>query len=78
MQISSGFENESFYLIEIISVVLQCLKSCFEKKLTLLGGQLKVTDFRWVITVPAIWQDKGKQMMKEAAYKVNTLLVIVI
>jgi hypothetical protein len=30
---------------------------------------MKATDFHWVLTVPAIWKDRGKQMMREAAYK---------
>ena len=34
------------------------------------GRPLQATDFHWVLTVPAIWKDRGKQMMKEAAYKV--------
>ena len=33
---------------------------------------LKATDFHWVITVPAIWSASGKQMMREAAYQVNS------
>ena len=32
---------------------------------------LEATDFDWVITVPAIWKARGKQMMREAGYKVN-------
>ena len=34
------------------------------------GRPLQATDFHWVLTVPAIWKDRGKQMMREAAYKV--------
>ena len=32
---------------------------------------LEATDFDWVITVPAIWGARGKQMMREAGYKVT-------
>ena len=32
---------------------------------------LKTTDFDWVITVPAIWDARGKRMMREAAYLVS-------
>jgi len=31
----------------------------------------EATDFDWVITVPAIWRARGKQMMREAGYKVH-------
>ena len=33
---------------------------------------LTASDFDWVITVPAIWNQQAKQMMREAAYQVNT------
>ena len=28
-------------------------------------------DAKWVVTVPAIWNDGAKQIMREAAYEVN-------
>jgi hypothetical protein len=31
----------------------------------------KVTDISWVLTVPAIWEEPAKQMMKEAAVVVS-------
>ncbi|XP_011409448.1 PREDICTED: heat shock 70 kDa protein 12A-like, partial [Amphimedon queenslandica] len=34
---------------------------------------LKTTDFDWVITVPAIWDARGKRMMREAAYMAGLL-----
>lgn len=37
-----------------------------------LTGALEATDFNWVITVPAMWKARGKQMMREAAYMVHT------
>ena len=36
---------------------------------------LKTTDFDWVITVPAIWDARGKRMMREAAYLVSTISI---
>ena len=38
-------------------------------------GQVNASDFEWVITVPAMWRSRGKQMMREAAYKVHTCTV---
>ena len=35
----------------------------------------RATDFDWVVTVPAIWTAQGKQMMREAAYKVGRMSV---
>ena len=36
-----------------------------------LTGALDANDFTWVITVPAMWKARGKQMMREAAYLVG-------
>ena len=33
-------------------------------------GIKDASDFNWVITVPAIWKPRAKQMMREAAYLV--------
>ena len=34
------------------------------------GVKVLPEDIRWVITVPAIWRQKAKQFMREAAYQV--------
>ena len=31
-------------------------------------------DIKWVITVPAIWDDGAKQIMREAAYEVGAII----
>ena len=36
-----------------------------------LTGALEASDFHWIITVPAMWKARGKQMMREAAYMVG-------
>nr|XP_022323072.1 heat shock 70 kDa protein 12A-like [Crassostrea virginica] len=43
------------------------LLSTCEKQLT----DIKDSDIRWVLTVPAIWNDPSKQFMREAAEKVG-------
>ena len=59
--------------------MLQHLRTVFEKHLSMSpyeirdgsrNRKLTATDFQWVLTVPAIWKNRGKQMMREAAYKV--------
>ena len=47
-------------------------KDWLEDHLSRSATPLKTTDFNWVITVPAIWQARGRGMMREAAYMVNT------
>ena len=70
MQVSA-FKGANYYIIEVIAFVLKHLKSNFEDELVTHNIQNKASDFTWVITVPAIWDDKGKQMMREAAYTVS-------
>ena len=77
MQVSA-FKGASYYIIEVIAFFLKHLKSKFEDELDMHNIRdknktriLKASDFTWVITVPAIWDDKGKQMMREAAYTVS-------
>lgn len=36
-----------------------------------MGYQPEAETIRWVITVPAIWDENAKQFMREAAYKVH-------
>ncbi len=63
--------GKTFYLVEVIAQILKYLKNELLKSLKLAGHLLEVTDFDWVVTVPAIWKARGKQMMREAGYKVR-------
>ena len=57
--------------MDVIAQVLKYLKiELIENHLQRGGHCLEATDFDWVITVPAIWRARGKQMMREAGYKV--------
>ena len=38
-------------------------------------GGVTDADVHWVLTVPAIWDDAAKQFMREAAEKVNTVIM---
>ena len=58
-----------FYLVDVIAHILNYMKEKVEAHESL--RELKATDFDWVITVPAMWQVRGKQMMREAGYKVR-------
>ena len=61
-----------YYLVDVIAQILKYLKiELIGKHLQRAGLPLEATDFDWVITVPAIWGARGKQMMREAGYKVN-------
>ena len=71
MKIKS-FNGKDYYLVEVIAFVLCHLKNELKNHLTK-GGCLHLSpaDFDWVITVPAIWKARGKQMMREAATLVS-------
>ena len=68
MKASNGKE---YYLVEVIAHILKYLKDELIRILKLSNLNLTANDFDWVITVPAIWRAKGKQMMREAGYKVS-------
>ena len=59
-----------YYLVDVIAHILKYLKIELIKHLKRSGHPLEATDLDWVITVPAIWKARGKQMMREAGYKV--------
>ena len=68
-----SLQQKEFYLVEVIALTLKYLK---DKLLDLeevckgLTGVLRASDFSWVITVPAMWKARGKDMMRQAAYLV--------
>ena len=62
--------NKEYYLVEVIAHILKYLKDELIRILNLSNLDVTATDFDWVITVPAIWKAKGKQMMREAGYEV--------
>ena len=71
MEVAS--DGKSYYLIEVIAFILKYLRDKLIGHLSRTIMALKTTDFDWVITVPAIWDARGKGMMREAAYMVNPI-----
>ena len=63
-----------WYLIEVIAFMMRHLKEWLESQLARTIHPLKAFNFNWVITVPAIWQARGRGMMREAAYMVSIVL----
>ena len=70
-----SLSGEQYYLVEVIAYVLKHLKQRLWDRLKR-APQLTTADIHWVITVPAIWKQDGKQMMREAAYKVTGYIII--
>ena len=64
--------GKEYYLLDVTAQILKYLKvELINNHLQRGGHSLEATDFEWVITVPAIWRARGKQMMREAGYKVT-------
>ena len=64
--------GKDYYLVDVTAQILKYLKvELINNHLQRGGHSLEATDFDWVITVPAIWRARGKQMMREAGYKVT-------
>ena len=64
-----------FFLAVVIAHILHQLQKQLILKLKEVGYKtIKPSDFDWVITVPAIWKAKGKEMMREAGYRVTPLI----
>ena len=68
-----SFAGDRYYLVEVIAFVLCHLKDQLMIQLSGTKKSFSPKDFDWVITVPAIWKARGKQMMREAAYLVRHL-----
>ena len=64
--------SEQYYLLDVIAFILKYLKDQLYEALTRGGYDMSRVQFDWVVTVPAIWDICGKQMMREAAYKVTS------
>lgn len=63
--------GKEFYLVDVIAHILKYLKDALiEDHLGQGGHSFHASNFDWVISVPAIWRARGKQMMREAGYKV--------
>ena len=72
MQSDNGTE---YYIVDVIAHILHWIKTELLK--AEIGKAMVATDFDWVLTVPAIWRARGKQMMREASYKVTKNIFIV-
>ena len=62
--------SEKYYLVDVVAFILKYLKDQLYEALS--KDNLSQVQFDWVVTVPAIWDIRGKHMMREAAFKVNT------
>ena len=70
--------SEQYYLVDVVAFILKCLKDQLYETLGKSDLDMSRIQFDWVVTVPAIWDARGKQMMREAAYKVINLFYVAV
>ena len=71
--------GETFPALTVFSLTLRYFRDHALRELTdATGAKVLPEDIRWVITVPAIWRQKAKQFIREAAYQVVTILKFVL
>ena len=71
MAVSPINSSERYYLVDVVAFILKYLKDQLYEVLGESDIDMRHVQFDWVVTVPAIWDIRGKQMMREAAYQVT-------
>ena len=62
-----SLDNREMSLMVVISESLRFIAEKALKKLEEQNGKLIKTKVRWVLTVPALWNEEHKQFMRRAA-----------
>ena len=57
--------------IDVFAMSIKALKSHMLEVLDKEGNIIKPQDIKWVLTVPAIWDDSAKLFMRKSAEKVS-------
>ncbi|XP_033726267.1 heat shock 70 kDa protein 12A-like [Pecten maximus] len=68
-QVLKTLDGKKMSAMKVISAVIAYLKSHLLIKINDRAIDISESEIRWVLTVPAIWSDSAKQMMREAAEK---------
>lgn len=66
--------------IDVFSSAINFLKDHFLENIKNRNARSNVTveTVRWVLTVPAIWNDSAKQFMRESAERVSFFLFLIL
>ena len=70
-QIISSLNGKKFFLVDVIAHILHHLKNQLVSALKDDCKKVKTSDINWLITVPAFWSNKAKEMMREAGHMVS-------
>ena len=66
----SDIKGKQMKAIDVFSAAIEYLKNHLLEELKKRGMDRCEEDIRWVLTVPAIWNDPAKQFMRDAAEQV--------
>ena len=66
----AAMNGKKMAAIDVFSDSIKYLK---DHLLRQFQGQFGERDVQWVLTVPAIWEDKARQFMRQAATKVKVI-----
>ena len=69
----SAMNGKRFFLVDVMAHIFHHLKC---QLLVEHQDDYKASDFKWVITVPAIWKSEGKKLMREAGYLVSPTMIL--
>lgn len=73
--VTSEDKQTTLSVLEVIIFALEYIKDKVLKRLHIIRPMsLEATDIHWVLTVPAIWNDFGKGVMREAAFRAGLIL----
>ena len=66
-----SMDGRELPLMTVISESLKYIGAKALEKLSEQVGKIVKTKIRWVLTVPALWQEEHKQFMRKAAVEAN-------
>ncbi|NEP80195.1 MAG: Hsp70 family protein, partial [Okeania sp. SIO3B3] len=66
--------GEKIYVIDLIAKYIRIIKDEALKEIkSSTSGELKDQEIRWCLTIPAIWKDEDKDLMRRAAQKAGLI-----
>lgn len=75
----SDISGKKMPAVDVFSAAIKYMKEHLLHKLSEKGDtETKKEEIRWVLTVPAIWNDTAKSFMRKAAIKVFVYLSLLI
>ena len=71
MKIRDSTGKREIFAIKVLTHAIKYFRKSMLNTIERKRLDVKETDIRWVLTVPAIWSDPAKQLMNEAAELVS-------